>query len=257
MKWWLLLLAACGSTGGELVTFDFVAAGPSDAQAGQPYRFSTSAGYAVTLTEAKLTIGGVYFNQLNPAGWSQESSCTLPGLYTGEVRASRVVDLLDGRPQSFETMGKGTTLETQAAELWLTGGDVYAEADSTQVLKLVGEASRGGQNWPFDAVVTIGNNRRTPPRNPALPGSNPICQRRIVTPIPFATTFAPSGRVELTIDPKAYVAGVDFALLQAHPQQPGRFAFVDATEGAGQPDQTLFNALLSAQGPYQFRWVAP
>lgn len=250
-----LLLAGCsGTTGEHLVRFNLEAQGPGDAVAGQPYRFITPRGAEVTLTRARLFVGAVYFNQTNPAGWAQESSCTLPGVYTGEVRGSLTIDALDPTPQPFSVPGNGTSMPTQAAELWLTAQDITADDEKTVVLEVAGEAVTGMQRWPFEAGITIGVNRRVPPRNPALPGSNTLCQQRIVTPIAFETVFTEGGTVRLTVDPKAWFSSVDFASLKPSPADPSRYRFVDAVEGAGQPDAALFNALRAAQGPYHLEW---
>lgn len=250
-----LISSACvQTTGGELVTYSLAARGPSTAVKGQPYRFVTPAGFDVALDRATLFVGAVYFNQTNPAGWSQETACTLPGIYTGEVRGSLKVDALDPSPQPFATQGNGTSSPTRAAELWLTAVDVSASDEHTVVLDVAGTATRGAESWPFDASFTIGQNRRAAPRSPALPGSNPICQRRIVTPIPTELTLSEGGTATLVVDPAAWFSTVDFSRLTVSPDNAARFRFIDDSSTGQQPDIALFNGLTSAQGPYRFEW---
>jgi hypothetical protein len=115
-----LISSACiPTTGGQLVSFSLQASGPADVNAGQPYRFQTPAGYAVTLSEARLFVGAVYFNQSNPAGYSQETACVLPGIYTGQVLAPLEVNALDSSAQAFGIQGTGSDTPTLGAELWL------------------------------------------------------------------------------------------------------------------------------------------
>ena len=248
----LLFLSCIQTTGGELVSFSMEAKGPQGAVKGQPLTFTTASGFDVTLTRAKLFVGSVYFNATNPSGYSQETACTLPGIYTGEVRGALTVDVLDPTPQAFPVKGTGTSTGTAAAELWLTQVDLGAEDEKTIVLDVQGEAVRGTERWPFDGAYTIGVNRRTAPRNPALPGSNPICKQRLVTPIPTELTLSADATVTLTVDPRAWFSQVDFSQLTASPSDAARFQFVNAVDEAKQPDLSLFNGLTSAQGPYSF-----
>lgn len=251
------VLGACvPSTGGQRVSFRAVASGPDDAVKGQPLSFTTPRGYAVTLTSAVVFVGALYLNQTNPAGYSAETSCISPGMYTGEVRGSVLVDALSPVHQTFSAQGEGTDTPSLSGELFLTGGDVDAAEDRTVVFEAAGVASRGAKSWPFDVRYTIGSNRAIPPRNAALPGSNPLCKQRIVTPIPLDVRLANGGTLHLVVDPRAFFASVEFSELQLAEGSTSRFAFVDGNTSAGQPDIALFNGLKSAVGPYHFRWYA-
>lgn len=250
-------VACVPSTGGNLVGFTLEAGGDPRVVNGGPLTFHSPRGFDVTLTRAQLKVGGVYFNQQNPQNYTLEASCVQPGIYTGEVRAGLTLNLLDPTPQPFPVQGNGTDRPTLAAELWLTGtGDVLAEEDRTVILDLAGTASRGMDHWPFDAALTIGSNRAIPPRNPALPGSNPLCQQRIVAPIPFEATLADQGTVRLWVDPRAYFASVDFSALTRVQDLPVLYRFSNDGESTVQPDRALYSGLRAAVGPYRFE-VAP
>lgn len=239
----LLLTSACvQTTGGNLVTFSAEAVGTPAAAS-----FTSGRGYAVTLSRARLLVGAIYLNQSNPSDHTLESSCFLPGVYSGELRGSLLVDALSGDVQPFPVQGNGTDAPVRAGELWLTDADVNEPDSKTVVLDVQGVATRGGMAFPFTAAFTIGNNRKQPPRDPALPGSQPICKERIVTPIPTELTLAEGGTLRLVVDPRAWFLSVEFSELKG--QQ-----FIDDSATAGQPDVALYNAMRAAKGPYTFEW---
>jgi hypothetical protein len=253
----LMLTACVPSTGGKLVNFTLSASGPTDVTPAGPFRFATPQGFEVTLDEANLWVGAVYFNQVNPAGYSQETACILPGLYTGEVREGLRINALSPQPQPFPVTGTGSDLPTLSAELWLSGGDINADDDRTVVATVRGVATRSGDRWPFAASVRIGNNRRAPPRNPALPGSNPLCKQRIVSPIAAEFALAESAQIKLTIDPRQWFSSVDFSTLTAAQQVGGIYQFSDSSAEAGQAETAFYNALRATANVYKFDIVTP
>jgi hypothetical protein len=248
----VLLLAGCvGTTGGEIVTFDVAAAGPVGARQGQPLAFLSGRGFQVVLSRATLEVGAIYLNQSLPVSGAQATSCILPGTYVAEARRGRQIDLLDGELQPFPEPGTGTTTAAQAAEVWLTGGDVNAPDDPTPVLQLEGVADRDGKVYPFSATITIGKNRLSGSIDVAQPGADPICKQRIVSPIPTDITPQPSGRLIARIDPRALFTNTDFSALQALSEDPPRYVFADGP--ANQPSVSLYQALRST-ALYQFEW---
>lgn len=250
----LLGFSACiQTTGGNVVSFDAVARGTAEAAA----PFTTPSGFDVTLTRANLTVGALYLNQQNPQSYTLEQACIQEGIYSGEVRGGLVVDGLSDEAQPFPVKGNGTDAPTRAAELWLTGGDVLATEDRTVVLDVAGTASRGAEAFPFDARFTIGSNRQVPPRNPALPGSNPLCRQRIVSPVPFEATLHEGSTVTLIVDPRQWFAAVDFSGLPKVSDTPLLYRFTDSHDSSAQPDKALFNALRSARGPYRLELSPP
>jgi hypothetical protein len=203
-----LLAAACNdTTGGALVSFNAVVGGVADVTS--PLSFTTARGFDVTLTRAHLHLAAVYLNQSVPSSGAQQSSCVLPGTYVAEAFGPVDVDLLSTATTPL-TNGAGTATEARAAEVWLSGGDIDAQVDPTIILDVAGTAN----TQPFTAQVTISTNRQIPVQNPALPGSNPICHQRIVTPIPVDLTPLDGGTLALLIDPRPMFAGVDFSAVQ-------------------------------------------
>ena len=249
----LSVLAGCvQSTGGRLVEFEATASGPSDAVAGQLYRFTAATGFEVELSRAELFVGALYLNQSNPANYTAETACILPGIYSGEVKGGLRIDALNPADQAFPVKGVGTDAPTRAAELWLTAQHVNADDEQTVVLSVEGVATRGAEVYPFGANFTIGANRRTP-ASPALPGSNPLCKQRIVSPIAAQLTLAAEGALHLQVNPRRWFDNIDFAQLAPGQSDPTRFEFFDGPSSR-QPDVALYNALRSTSGPYEFTW---
>ena len=247
-----LLLSGCiQTTGGRVVAFEAQASGDPALVRGGSLTFVTPGGFEVTLTRAQLTVGAMYLNQQNPQNYSLEQSCIQDGIYSGEVRGGLTVDALSPAPQLFPVEGNGTDNPTRAAELWLTGGDLLADDDKTVLLDVAGVATRGTERFPFDGKLSIGTNRVIPPRNPALPGSNPLCRQRIVSPIAFDATLASGSVVWLLVDPRAWFVTVDFSALTKVSDQPLLYRFTDDSDSSAQPDKALYSALRSASGPYR------
>lgn len=250
----VLALVASGciqTTGGNLVSFEAQAFGDPAVVSGGPLEFTTPRGYEVRLTRAQLTVGALYLNNQNPKNYTTEQACIQEGIYTGEVRGGLTVDALNPVPANFPVAGNGTDFPTRAAELWLTGGDLLASEDKTVLLDVAGVAQRGAEVFPFEGQLTIGRNRVVPPRNPALPGSNPLCRQRIVSPIAFDATLAEGRTVALIIDPRAWFQSVEFAELTSVSDQPLLYRFVDDQASPAQPDKALYSAMRSASGPYR------
>jgi hypothetical protein len=250
-----LALSSCvGTTGSGIVSFHADAAGPADAVAGQPLAFDTGRGFHVVLTKANLHVGGVYMNRSVPTSGAQDTSCILQGVYVGEVTTGLDVDVLSPAKQPFPTMGDGTSDPAVTGEVWLTGGDVNAPDDTTLIVEVAGTASsfQGGASYPFTAKVTIGSNRQLPVTNPAEPGANPICKRRIVSPIPIALVPSNGGTLLVRIDPRGWFANVDFAQMEQTSNMPP--AYVISDDDTTQPGTALFDGIHASTGVYTFEW---
>jgi hypothetical protein len=251
-----LALCACGSTGGALVTFHAAAAGPADAASGQPLAFTNALGYRVTLTRARLHIGGIYLNRSVPSSGAQATSCVLPGIYSGEVTSPLDVDVISPDPQPFPTEGEGTADRSQTGEIWLFGTAVNATDDPTVLADVAGTAVQGaGAPIAFTGKFTIGQNRAVSVGNPALPGSSPLCKQRIITPISVDFALAQGGTLLVRIDPRAWFASVDFAQIAADTSDPAQRKFLDRSQG--QPDLAFYGGLRAAGGTYLFDWQSP
>ena len=71
-----------------------------------------------------------------------------------------------------------------------------------------------------------------------MPGANPICLQRIVTPIPVGLTLRQGGTVDVRVDVRAMFDLIDFATLT--PDASGTYVIPDETSGAG---GELFNGV--------------
>ncbi len=252
-----LAAAACvGTTGGELVAFPAAASGPQDAIGGQPMSFETSRGWHVELTTASMHVGALYLSDNLESSGSQLKSCILPTTsYVAQVIEGRDIDLLTNQAQPFPVLGHGTTLQANAAQVWLTGGDVDDASDPptpTVVLHLVGSANNASNTRHFEAKLTIASNRLTP--DSALPGADPICLERIVSPIPTTVTIRDQGALLLRIDPRLLFTNLDFSTLSTQTDD-GTFEFTDASNAPDQASVNLFNNLVQAGPLYAFSWV--
>jgi hypothetical protein len=251
------VLSACAfgcveTTGGRIVSFEAVAGGPEDAA--NPLAFETERGYAVTLTRARLHVGAVYLNETAPISVAQESSCLLPGLYAGQVTSSLDVDLLSSELVRFPERGTGNSHPAVVGEVWLTGGEVNAPDDNTPILRVAGTAERGEDRFPFEGTLTIGSNRTGPLKNSALPGADPICRQRIVSPIPLELMLGQGGTLVLRIDPRGLFANVEFSELENEGTEDApSYRFDDAM--SNQPSIALFNGLRSRSGVYALAFV--
>jgi hypothetical protein len=244
----LLLLSSCGgTTGSALVTSSGQASGPSDAAA--PLSFSTGAGAEVTLTSAKLHLGAVYLNQSLPASGAAAGPCVSPGIYVAQLFGPLDVDLLSPVAVPFPSPGQGTETQARTAEVWLSGGDVNASADSTLIFDAEGTAAQDGLSYPFSATVTISANRTPQVTNPAMPGASPICHQRIVTPILVDITPRNGGALELQIDPRPIFDAVDFSQATKVSDDPAMYQIPDSNAG---PGGALFKGLSANFGVYTF-----
>ena len=254
----LALTGCVGTTGGDLVTFNAAASGPKDAVAGKPYMLPapTDLGYQVTLRTATLHVGAVYLNSAIPVSGSGNTDCVLPGIYVAEVAGGLDVDLLSPDPQPFPVQGEGTATPAVVGEVWLMHGDVNDTGDTAPILELDGTAVGNGATYPFQASLTIGENRLAPVDDPALPSEHPICKQHIVSPIRLATdvtqeiTPQNGGSLLLRIQPAALFDNVDFSALAGG---PSLYTFADTS--TDQPSTNLYRNLHADYGVYEFSWV--
>jgi hypothetical protein len=233
---WAAALAFCAcieTTGGEVVDFPVVASGTSDAS-----HFTNDRGWEITLTEAKLHIGGVYLNSAEPVSGAQDTACILPGTYLAQMTTGMDIDLLSAAPQRFHALGRGITGHAIEAQLWLTGisGDIDTPADPTKILVLAGTAKLGANVRPFGGVITISTNRPTP-----------ICKQRIVA-IATAVQIATTGSLEVRIDAKRLFTNIDFGAVMTFSDEP------NADQGSTNLYSNL-HAGSSAGAPYSFFWT--
>jgi hypothetical protein len=194
-------------------------------------------------------VGAIYLNQSVPVSGAQATSCTLPGIYVGEVTEGVDVDALSPTPQPFPGQGRGTAEHAAAGEVWLTTGDVNAEDAPAAVVEVAGTADRDGVFFPFEGRVTIGKNRIAPPKDPATPGSSPICRQRIVSPIATDVSLHSGSTLLLRIDPRGWFVNVDFRDVPKVSDAP-LYRFSD--ELAGGPSNSFYAGVRATSGVYTF-----
>ena len=236
-------LAGCGTTGGNLVSFDVVAQGaapPSPRNAGV---YDTSLGWHVKLSRAMLYIGAVYLNQTRPNSGIQGTDCILPSVYTGQELQGLDIDVLSPRAQPFPAPGTGTDDEVLTGEVWLTHGDVNAQTDKA-IADIAGTATRGTQVLPFSATIQINSANRGIPSPPALPSQHPICKQRIVSPIFIDLRPHDGGTLSITVDPSGWFDAVDFTGV------PPDGVFPDDRNNTA--SDTLFTAIRAATATFKF-----
>ena len=265
----LFCVPACvGTTGGQVIDFDAAAAGPKDTNGELTFEIELTNGtrWNVDLTKAALHVGALYLDDSLPVSGAQNTACILPGTYVAEVTTGLDVNLLSSTPQLFTSRGHGTTLGVQAAQVWLTHGDVdtIADPDPYPILEVEGTASLGSDVRPFVGQITISNNRANTTGN--FPGAYPICKQRIVSPIPTTVGVQSQGGLLLTIDPRQLFNNVNFGQLA---KVSDSYAFSDDPSDGNpssptfysQPSANLYSNLMSAgttNGPnlYSFEWDA-
>ncbi len=273
-----LLTACVGTTGGGIVDFDAYASGPADAT-GAPgtmhaYVFqSPYSGYTITLHTATLQIGAVYLDASPCSGSSEVLPCvnqnaaTVAQVSGGVVSGSGVqtsgvlLDVLSPDPQAFASPGTGIIQQARSAEVWLSSGaEVMAIddlSDTSPIAQVAGTAEKDGQSYPFAGTVTIGQNRLLPASNPAEPGLNPICDKRIVRPICLGDNPSvvpePGSSLHVRVDPRSWFDNVDFSKLDQSAGPP--YAIPDDNDDVNGHD--FFQGIETSAGVYSFRFQTP
>lgn len=256
----LLLTGCVGTTGSSLFTFEAAAAGPEDADGA--LIFDAPNGYHVSLDKVRLRIGATYLNSAVPISGAQSTSCINPGMYVAEVTNELVVDALDPTPQPFPGLGEAIGDPAFAAEVWLTHGDVNQEQSVAPILEIHGDATKDGDDFPFEGTLTIGENRLPPESDVSQPSLHPICKERIVgssTPILVDITPVEGGSLLLRVDPRGLFTNVDFDLLPKVSSHPLLYRFAD--EASDPASLNLYRGLQDAapagpshEGVYGFTW---
>jgi hypothetical protein len=253
----LSLLSCTGTTGYKLVSFYAAAQGPPDAQPG--YTFTNDRGYQVSLSRAVIHIGAMYLDESVPTSGAAEGTCTLPGTYVGEVLGGRDVDMLYPGIQPFPVAGDGSTIPAAVGQVWLSGPDVTASGQTApqsilpDVLDIAGTATKNGTTIQFAGAISIEPGNGTP--NRVLPGSNPICEQRIVGKIVVHITLSQSGTLILHLDPKVLFTNVDFSGLPHASSDSKLYAFFkNGDSNADQPTRNLYSNLRASGDVYRFEW---
>lgn len=249
--------AGCvGNTGGAALDFPVAAAGPVTAPAERALTCAGNPAWTVDLTEASLHVGAVYLDQSQQVSGAQATGCVLTGTYVAEELSGLDVDLLSSAPQPFPARAHGiTTPPALIGEVWLARGPIDAVPSSSPalpILTVVGTATQTatGATFSFTGTVTLEGNYQS------SGGGDPICKKRIVSPIPAAVEIAATGGLLLRIDPCRFFTGTDFSALPAG-TTPGTYRFSDDPTAADYaPTGANLYGNLHSNGPYSFSWTA-
>jgi hypothetical protein len=236
-----------GTTGGDTFSFEAFGRGAGTGTAESPA--VTGLGYTLVLTRARVHVGALYLNRAAPTSVSSDTSCTLSGVYVAEVPLPLELDALSSERQPFPGLGQATAELAQTGEVWLTGGDVNEPSDETVILDVAGVAERQGARFPFEGMLTIGENRLEP-TPPELPGLKPICKERIVSPVPALVTPERGRALALTVDAARMFSNVEFSELAMDGE--GIYHFDDDPSTATPASENLYIGLRAATGIYQF-----
>ena len=233
-------LAACGTTGGNIVSFEVVARGSG----ASGIRHRRSAGTS-SCRGRRLHIGAVYLNQTRPNSGSQETDCILPGIYTAQELTPLDVDVLSPdaaavsrarhrhRRRGADRRGLADRRRRQCRR----------RRDRDRRAQRARRA-RARRCCRSRATVQINSANRGIPWATALPSLHPICKQRIVSPIRIDLRPHDGGTLAITIDPSGWFANVDFA------DVPPDGVFPD--DRTNDASDHLFNAIRAATATFQF-----
>jgi hypothetical protein len=239
--WAVALLAlgctACGgTTGGHLIQIPLEAGG-IQRDASQPLTFSTGQGWTVTLTEARVVLGPLYFNIDAPSSIAFRS-----GVVIVQATEQFIVDMLDPTLQTVSGGADGETGTAVSVEIgFFTSANGYnntiplppplAESGEEGTAFLAGQASKGGVIVPFAGRVQI--------TDALVTALNPIGQVARVAGAYCNLTFTEtSGTLQLRVNPSHWFDQADFcglvsdAPVAARPEGPDAGADGGAADAA-------------------------
>lgn len=235
-----LALASCGDDSTILrVTFDANAAGFARAAAG-PATFRTAQGWDVTLTDAKLSIGAMYFRNAAP----DDGPAPYDGRAVAQVLTGFVVDALDPQPRAIPNGGNGTTEAVMVGEVRFDAASSgpIARGGRYAVAYVAGTATRGADMVTFAGTVQLGN-------DPARTDYQSASDRRLSL---LAVSFTPrqGGALTLRVSPARWFDQLDFSTLG-----PAGAATRDlsSTTVALQ----FRNGVAAARDAFLFQWTDP
>lgn len=234
-----LLAVHCGddSTGRARITVDAVVRGTAPT-------LTTSTGWQVTLTEARIVLGplrwyegaALFSRSLFERLLGVSVACAHPGHYVAgealaDITARRVVDLLrpDGTPLP---QGNGVTGLAQSAAIELRPAEPSL-ADPASLhggtLYVRGAATRDGRTVRFDCAPVL---------------------TQVVHGIPARGDMNQSGRWDITVDIGAWIDRADFSTVPTPADPDG---VVTLTEG--QPFNAVTRTAPAASG-FRFAWAS-
>jgi len=261
-----LLTAGCGSTGQQRVAFAARAAG-FERPAGD-VRFTTNTGWTVTLREARVALGPLYLNTLEPLAcdtcearslldrlsdalvpraWAHGEGHLGAGIIAAQVTEQVEVDALAPAPVAMGRGGDGVDVPVRSAELWL-----YNRAGALRgaAMRVAGVAERTLDEQttrvPFRGALVADASITTP--------QTPLDVARRVRGIPVDFTLAEGATVTVRVDPRRWFTGADFAeLLEAATLEDGERVFTPA-DNVG---RAFLNAARASRGVFTVQLTRP
>lgn len=175
-------VAACSDTTGLTRVAFTLRAGGVERAAGQPLTVASKLGWAVTLTEARLAIGPVYFNVAPPlSGAGSTATCSttarhrprpllprLRALLEGTAHADETQDHLGGGRVIAQVLGRTVVDLLSPALVTVGAGDGVSETAHTAEVWLLPEDPAGkSPTLPGKAVAHLaGTAQRPDPQHP-------------------------------------------------------------------------------------------
>lgn len=237
-----VLLHGCGdaTTGRERVHFN-VRVGGFEHAAGA-VTFSNDQGWTITLTEARVAVGPLYLNTIEPTqcdtcgamslfhrvettllprAWAHGQDHLGTGEFVGQVTRQVEVDALS--PQLVEIAGGGDGIDAtvRTAEAWLYNRDGSLRGAAIRVAGVAQREEPTAMEVPFEGALVADESIVT--------ARAPLDQARRVRGIPAALTLTEGGALVVRVDVREWFKGADFSELADRPtNSAGRHAFTPA-----------------------------
>ncbi len=214
-----LLGTGCGgTTGGHLIQIPFEVGGTAR-DTTSPFTFPTGQEWSVTLTEAKVVLGPLYFNVAAP-----QPSVFRSGVVIMQVTSQFIVDMLDPTLQPVAGGADGETGTAISVEIGfyttvngyndtIAPGAPLVASGQQGTAFLAGTATKSGVVVPFAGRVQI--------TSALVTALNPIDQLARVAGADCDLTFtSSSGPLQLRVDPSHWFDQANFCNLVTPPPRP-------------------------------------
>jgi len=258
-----MLTLGCGTTGQARVSFAARAAGfvrpPGE------LRFTTNTGWTVTLREARVALGPIYLNTLEPlacdgcesrslfqrlsdalvpCAWAHGAMHLGAGRIVAQVTEQVEVDVLSPVPVAMGRGGDGVDLPVRSAEVWLYNREGALRGAAIRVAGVAERMTQDGpERVPFRGALVADASITTP--------QVPLDVARRVRGIPVDFTLTEGGTLTARVDPRRWFTGADFSeLLLRADEEAGERVFTPA-DNVG---RAFLNAARASRGVFSFEF---
>lgn len=202
--WMIAVLTGCFDEGSvERVTFEAAGRG-ANRDTASPLVVTTRNGWSVTLEQARLSVGPLYFGNALATGYQSEV-----GRPVAEVLSITTIDALSPTPTIFAEPGRGVSEMARAAEVRLAeaaDGPIAERAGPNEAVAFVsGVARREAEEIPFAGNYAIPLGRDS--------DAYTWSQQHRITNIPVSFVPRDGGALTLIVDPRGWVDSVRFERL--------------------------------------------